>query len=350
MKQNTIPVDGVSLDKSQLDLALNASVTLTATITPENATNKNVIWESDDSDVVSVDTDGNVTALSAGTAIITAITEDGLFTDQCEVTVDGDETHDSVILDGLIYEIDHDSGSATVIGRDDSTIKDVSVPDTITVDGDSYDVTAIDEEAFKMESIKSIKIGSKVKSIGKHAFYMCKSLSSVTGGNNITTIENGAFRMCSALKQIVIPANVTEIKYQTFSGCSVLEKVTFAGKKIKTIGDNAFYNCKKLKTISTCENLVTIGVSAFENCASLSKFTITAKVRKILMKAFKGCKALKTFTFKGTSLTSVGQYAFQNVYSKVTFKIPSSKMSAYKKLIKKGNPPKKSKYSKLETK
>ena len=62
-------------------------VTLTATVTPADATNKNVAWSSSDTAVATVDDDGVVTALTAGTATITATTEDGSFTDTCEITV-----------------------------------------------------------------------------------------------------------------------------------------------------------------------------------------------------------------------------------------------------------------------
>lgn len=54
---------------------------------PDNATNKNVIWESSDPNVVTVDKSGNVTAKKAGKATITVKTENGNFMDTCEVTV-----------------------------------------------------------------------------------------------------------------------------------------------------------------------------------------------------------------------------------------------------------------------
>ncbi len=82
-----VPVTGVSLDKSEVSLKIGSSEKLTATVIPETAENKNVKWSSDDNDVVSVDENGNVTAKSIGTAIVTATTEVGGFTAQCTVTV-----------------------------------------------------------------------------------------------------------------------------------------------------------------------------------------------------------------------------------------------------------------------
>ena len=82
-----IAVIGVSLDKKTLNLTEGKNETLIATVKPDNATNKNVIWESSDPNVVTVDASGNVTAKKAGKATITVKTAEGSFTDTCEVTV-----------------------------------------------------------------------------------------------------------------------------------------------------------------------------------------------------------------------------------------------------------------------
>lgn len=63
------------------------SETITATVSPANATNKAVTFISSETDVATVNNSGLITALSAGTATITVTTEDGNFTDTCVVTV-----------------------------------------------------------------------------------------------------------------------------------------------------------------------------------------------------------------------------------------------------------------------
>ena len=69
---NPVPVSSVGLNKSSATLKVGKTLTLEATVLPENATNKNVTWESDDESIATVDEDGEVTAVAAGTAIITA--------------------------------------------------------------------------------------------------------------------------------------------------------------------------------------------------------------------------------------------------------------------------------------
>jgi uncharacterized protein YjdB len=82
----TIPVTGVTLNKSTLALVAGSSATLAATITPEDATNKSVTWSSSDTSIATV-SDGKVTAVKAGTATITVTTTDGSKTATCAVTV-----------------------------------------------------------------------------------------------------------------------------------------------------------------------------------------------------------------------------------------------------------------------
>ncbi len=80
-------VTGVTLNKSNLTLAKGQSETLTATISPADATNKKGKWASSDASVCTVDGNGTIYAVNAGTAVVSAVTEDGGFTDQCTVTV-----------------------------------------------------------------------------------------------------------------------------------------------------------------------------------------------------------------------------------------------------------------------
>ena len=83
----TVAVTGVSLSKTSLTLAESGSETLTATVTPSNATNKAVSWKSSDASVASVDNNGKVSAVKAGSATITVTTSDGGKTATCSVTV-----------------------------------------------------------------------------------------------------------------------------------------------------------------------------------------------------------------------------------------------------------------------
>lgn len=82
----TVRVSGVLLDTASLTLQPGGAQTLQATVLPENAENKTVIWSSSDTNIATVE-GGVVTALAAGTAVITAATADGGFTASALLTV-----------------------------------------------------------------------------------------------------------------------------------------------------------------------------------------------------------------------------------------------------------------------
>lgn len=86
-KPTEVSVTSVSLNKSTLDIKVGETATLRATINPTNATNKNVTWESNNTQIATVDTAGKVTAIKEGTAKITVKTKDGNHTATCIVTV-----------------------------------------------------------------------------------------------------------------------------------------------------------------------------------------------------------------------------------------------------------------------
>lgn len=99
-----VAVSGVTLDKTTLILTVGRTETLVATVAPDDATDKSVTWASDDETIATVDNTGKVTALAAGTAIITVTTVDGGKTATCDVTVTaagGEETPEDYVDLGL---------------------------------------------------------------------------------------------------------------------------------------------------------------------------------------------------------------------------------------------------------
>lgn len=81
-----VAVTGISVSPVSMSLDVDATASITPAIVPANATNKNVSWTTSDDTVATVN-NGVVTAKAAGSATITATTEDGTFTDTCAVTV-----------------------------------------------------------------------------------------------------------------------------------------------------------------------------------------------------------------------------------------------------------------------
>ncbi|MCM1179034.1 MAG: leucine-rich repeat domain-containing protein [Clostridium sp.] len=214
------------------------------------------------------------------------------------------------------------------------------IPDTVTVDGIQYKVTAIDANAFKGNTkITSVKIGNNVKSIDSEAFKGCSALTTVTISDSVEKIGKNAFYNCKKLKTVTLNANtskLTEIGASAFYNCTALTKITIPNTVTK-IQSKAFYNCKKLKTVTINYKksaLTEMGTSAFQNCSALTKITLPNKLKKLGKKTFYNCKNLKTITVKSSKVSSVGSNAFKNIHKKAVIKVPKKQYSKYQKLFK----------------
>ena len=83
-----VSVDSVSISKTTITIVEGDCESLTATVSPSNATNPSISWSSSRTDVATVDGDGKVVAVKAGSATIIVTTTDGSKTAECKVTVE----------------------------------------------------------------------------------------------------------------------------------------------------------------------------------------------------------------------------------------------------------------------
>lgn len=104
----------------------------------------------------------------------------------------------------------------------------------------------------------------------------------------------------------------------------------------------------ELKVDSYKYKVIQISEGAFTGLKKLTSVTIGANIQKIEANAFSNCPKLKKITIKTTKLSanSIGKDAFKKIAEKPTFKCPSSKVNAYKKILLKKGAPKASKFTK----
>ena len=121
------PVLSIALSQTEISLEVDGTATLTATVSPDNATNKTVIWESDKTNIATVDNTGKVSAIAQGTAKITA-TADGKSAN-CTVTVTAKPVPVTGIeLDktAITLEIDETQTLTATLAPDNATDKTVT--------------------------------------------------------------------------------------------------------------------------------------------------------------------------------------------------------------------------------
>ena len=144
--------------------------------------------------------------------------------------------------------------------KDAPTSHSVYVGMTYTAGNFIYQITSIDTAtlgqskvigvvAAKKNKIKKVTIPDRadckgyrlnVTTIGNNAFAGCKALEKLTIGNKVTVIGKNAFKKCSKLKTVVIGKAVKTISSKAFIGDNKIKKITFKGKKLKTVNKNAF--------------------------------------------------------------------------------------------------------------
>ena len=235
-------------------------------------------------------------------------------------------------------------------------------------------VTSIGNRAFYgCWSLKSIHISDSVTSIGESAFWGCDNLTSIHIPDNVTSIGGSAFSGCENLTAIHIPDNVTSIGDRAFKDCKKLtitlpqnirtinenpfiewngklivksknliyedgvlfdkykrRLIAYRSKNkdyevpnsVTSIGDSAFYDCKKLTSIHIPNSVTSIADSAFYGCKNLTSIHIPDSVTSIADSVFRNCGL--TSIHIPDSVTSIGKEAFSGCEDLSSIHIPDS--------------------------
>ncbi len=105
---------------------------------------------------------------------------------------------------------------------------------------------------------------------------------------SVTSIGDNAFYGCSGLTSVTIPNSVTSIGDNAFYGCSGLTSVTIPNS-VTSIGYEAFYDCVGLTSVTIPNSVISIGDGAFDGCAALTSVTIPNSVISIADRTFSYC-------------------------------------------------------------
>ena len=234
-------------------------------------------------------------------------------------------------VDGIYYKIISSTNktvAVTYCGSSYDTYSNeysgaVTIPESVTYNGNTYSVTSIGYEAFRnCSSLTSVEIPNSVTSIGYDAFRNCSSLTSVEIPNSVTSIGFSAFSHCSSLTSVKIPNSVTSIGSSAFSYCDGLISVEIPNS-VTSIEAYAFSYCSSLTSVVIGNSVTSIGFSAFSHCSSLTSVVIGNSVTSIGVLAFSCCDGLTSVEIPN-SVTSIGSSAFYGCSSLTSVEIPNS--------------------------
>ena len=236
-KTYVIPVRGINIIQNEYSVELGNSIQIEKEIVPDEASNKNVIWVSDNPEIAAIDENGLVTGLKEGTTVITATAEDGGYADQCSVTI-------YAIHPERISVNEHDSISEIEYGKT-GTIQITFEPANTTNQNLTW--TSSDESIAKVDE------NGKVTAVGE-------------GKVTITaTSEDGGF---TASKEInVFCVHVESISFEE----ETVEVI--AGKSISTTIVYKPENASNRKVIYTSDHPEIATVSEEGAVAALSEGT-----------------------------------------------------------------------------
>lgn len=250
----------------------------------------------------------------------------------------------------LSYTV-NDDGTVTITDCD-IDVTSVDVPEKI----DGRRVTGIDENAFNYcDSLTSVRLPEGLTSIGDGAFRGIFTLTDINFPDSLTSIGHSAFLGCGGLTNISLPAGVMSIGFRAFAGCSRLNGIEVSennryysskdgvlfdkggtmliqcpGNKrnqysipfgVKSIGSEAFAECRRLTDISLPEGVTNIDVYAFRDCRGLTSISLPKGLTNIGYGAFESCSGLTSISLP-EGLTSIDHEAFSDCSSLTSISLP----------------------------
>lgn len=227
------------------------------------------------------------------------------------------------------YMIDGEANSVAIgwlVGDDNPVPTDLSVPETVTINGNSYTVKAVVKGGFRYCGFDTITLPKTITEIREEAFAYCENLQSFTFPHGMTEIAPSTFLDCR---------NLTTLFY---TGISDGQQVRVLGNStIKTIGDHAFDSCINLSNFYCPSSVTYFGESCFQNCRSIASFYFPSDNMQIGENrnlitvesyAFSDCPSLEVVYFE-ENMYQIRPYAFSNAHSNLKFTYTGSVEPTY---------------------
>lgn len=188
----------------------------------------------------------------------------------------------------------------------------IVIPESITISGISYPVTAVADSAFYLCSglNGALVIPNTVHTIGNWSFHNC-FFSSITLSNTLTSIGDGAFFSCTEVYgPLVIPESVEHIGAQAFRNGNFTGELLIPNS-VTYIGDYAFCYCGDFTSLTISNSLTSIGEGVFSYCYGFTgTLTLPNSLTSIGDYAFTLCNGFTGDLIIPESVTTIGYCAF----------------------------------------
>lgn len=313
-----IKVIGITVNPTSLSLVEGETTDIIATVSPKDADNQTVIWSSSDGSVASVN-GGKVSALKAGTATITAKTDDGGYTASSTVKVMArtiEVTSISLSKTELTLTEGDSETITAIVAPEDATNKTViwtsSDTEVATVDdglilaikegGVIITATAGDKSATCVVAVKHDTMKDAIVFADNNVKAVLVSVFDSDGDGELSYREAASVNSIDSLfldavsitsfDELQYFTGLSSIGHRTFSGCNNLTSVVLPNQ-ITEIGPSAFFRTA-FRSIVIPESVTTIGTSAFMYNEALESMFIPKNVSVIGNELFYGDINLKT--------------------------------------------------------
>ena len=138
----------------------------------------------------------------------------------------------------------------------------------------------------------------------------------------ITALGDQCFYGCGDLTSITIPSSVTSLGDGCFSNCSGLTSITIPSS-VTSLGNSCFYDCSALTSVTIPSSVTSLGDECFKYCSGLTSITIPSSVTSLGLGCFSGCSGLTSITIP-SSVTLLGNSCFIACRGLTSITIPSS--------------------------
>ena len=138
----------------------------------------------------------------------------------------------------------------------------------------------------------------------------------------VTAFGDESFYGCKDLISITIPSSVTSLGESCFNGCSGLTSITIPSS-VTSLGKWCFWGCSGLTSITIPSSVTSLGEGCFNYCSGLTSITIPPSVTSLEGYCFHQCSGLTSITIP-SSVTSLGEWCFVGCNGLTSITIPSS--------------------------